>query len=237
MQRAKKLDPDWAVNFEEASVATPARATEIALMEEFGLPEFTELTGIGIGDYGIYSVSPAGVSLRASDGLASATAIEQQKINEAARRLSLNFSCAPATFMAWYDATRGVSNARAVGGRAKLGVSDFPLATGFAEALNQYEGAASNGLGPSVPSRDIVAAFKVKPGAKPNFDWWDRRLRNPARYGLAKARAARGGAKRPSRWYPTAVAAWLIDQGHLERTAAVHATRYHFSSYDVDLLG
>jgi hypothetical protein len=52
--------------------ATRARAAEIALrenalQEKFGLIEFTELTGVGHSDYGIYRIDPKGVSLRAEE--------------------------------------------------------------------------------------------------------------------------------------------------------------------------
>ena len=50
--------------------ASRARAAEIALMDEFGLPEFTELTGVGVGKFTNYSVGVAGVSLRVAEGLA-----------------------------------------------------------------------------------------------------------------------------------------------------------------------
>src|SRR5271170_1606098 len=100
--------------------ADPARAREIALLDEIGLPEFTELTGVGVGDYGIYRVSPTGISIRASESLADLTAVQQNAIHQAARFLTRSFPCAPAQLMTWYDATRG-----------EEGISDFPLARGF----------------------------------------------------------------------------------------------------------
>jgi hypothetical protein len=207
--------------------ADPARAAEIALMDEceFGLTEFIELTGIGVSSYGIYRVSTAGVSIDPEAKLGDFSAVDQVEILRANRRLSLSFPCTPAEFMTFYDATRGTN-----------GVSDFPLAKGFAEALRRHEGPSSEGAEPSVSSGRIVAAFKVRPAERENAKWWDLRLRNPRRYRLASARAARGVAKRPSRWYPVRVAGWLIDEKLIARDAVLRAMEKNFPDYDVDLL-
>jgi hypothetical protein len=208
--------------------ATPARAKEIALIEDqnFGLPEFTELTGVGVPGSGIYQVRPSGISVGPPlEKLGDFTPAEQHQIHEAARALTLSFPCTPAEFMRWYDASRGTN-----------GVSDFPLAKGFAEELRRHEGPSSGGAGPSVPSGEIVAAFKVLPADRENFKWWDLRLRNPGRYRLTSARALRGVAQRPSRWYPVLVAGWLIDEKRLARDAVLRAMRQKFPDSDLDLL-
>jgi hypothetical protein len=127
--------------------------------------------------------------------------------------------------MTFYDATGGTN-----------GVSDFPLAKGFAEELRRHEGPSSEGAEPSVSSGRIVAAFKVRPAERENAKWWDLRLRNPGRYRLASARAARGVAKRPSRWHPVRVAGWLIDEKLIARDAVLRAMEKNFPDYDVDLL-
>ncbi|MBL0290903.1 MAG: hypothetical protein IPQ15_09600 [Betaproteobacteria bacterium] len=113
------------------------------------------------------------------------------------------------------------------------GVSDFPLAKGFAEQVRR-RGDLAGRAGLSVASPEIVAAFQIK-GAE-NVGWWDRRLRNPGRYGLKIARAALGAAKLPSRWYPEVVAAWLIEEGHMERDDVVRAMKRSFPEIDTDLL-
>ena len=121
--------------------ATRARAAEIALrenalQEKFGLIEFTELTGVGHSDYGIYRIDPKGVSLRASNKLDGWPADQQNAINQVALRAALEFPCTPVAFMAWYDATRGAE-----------GASDFPLADGFAEELPRHEEPVSQSAG------------------------------------------------------------------------------------------
>jgi len=210
--------------------ASGARAAEIALMEEFGLEEFTELTGVGIGDYGIYRVGQKGVSLRASDALTSLTVEEQNAVHQLARKVTLKFPCEPATFLSWYDATRGQPSP----GRA--GISDFPLAEGFERTLRLEPSARAGKGGPSVASGEIISAFLVEENAKANYEWWNRRLRHPGRFSLIGARAAQGRAKIPSRWYPHVVAAWLIDRQHLSREVVVRVMEKRFEAFPRDLL-
>ena len=81
---------------EQGPFANRDRATEIALMDQFGLAEFTELTGVGVGDYGIYRVDPDGISLRAIESLADFTASQQNAIHQAEHTLTLGFRCTPA---------------------------------------------------------------------------------------------------------------------------------------------
>jgi hypothetical protein len=220
------------INQVNGPFATRARAAEIALMDLIDLPEFVELTGVGVGDYSIYRVDREGISLRANEHLADLAVAEQNAVLQATRRLTLVFPCAPSIFMKWYDATRGEANEG-----EPVGISDFPLAKGFAEELRRFEGSAQHSAGPSVPSGDIVAAFRVETDKRANAKWWDYRLRDPVKYRLAEARALAGSAQRPSRWYPTLVAGWLLDREHLDRDAVLRAMRQNFPGYDVDLLG
>jgi len=151
---------------------------------------------------------------------------EQVEIRRAARLLSLKFDCPPAEFMRWYNETRATN-----------GVSDFALAKGFEETLEQHGRFAGNRATPSVTSAEIVSAFRVKSDRAANKNWWGQRLRNPQRYGLTHARAATGGARLQSRWFPVQVAAWLIDRNHLRREAVDRAMRDAFPAFDADILG
>jgi hypothetical protein len=137
-------------------LADPARAGEIALMEEFGLAEFTELTGIGVSSYGIYRVSAEGVSIDPEHKLGDFSAAEQLQIQRATLRLGLRFPCAPVLFLTWYEATCGEPHE---GGRQ----SDFPLAEGFVEALQKADGLATAVRKNAVTSPKIIASFRVKP--------------------------------------------------------------------------
>ncbi len=216
--------------------ATGARASEIALMDEFGLAEFTELTGVGVGDHGIYRVGPTGVSLRVSEGGADFTPIEQHKLHQAARQLTLAFPCMPAAFMTWYDATRGTPRAGPQGQPAGRGVSDFPLAKGFAEELEAGGGAAIAMKKGSAPSSRIIAAFRVKPDLAENKKWWDNRMRHAARYKLEVARASTGRAGTASQWDPLQIAVWLVDREHLPSEKVRLAVEEHFPKIDSSLL-
>ena len=214
--------------------ATPERAAEIALMDEFGLAEFTELTGVGVGAHGIYRVSRKGVSLPASKNLSELTAAQQNAIHHATRLLTIRFPCAPADFMRWYDATRGKAPPDAP--KTRQGISDFPLAKGFAEELRRHEEPSSDSTAPLVPSGEIVAAFKVLPADRENAEWWNLRLRNPGRYRLTSARAVRGAAQRPSYWHPVRVAAWLVEEELLTREVVIRAMQKSFPNHDADFL-
>jgi hypothetical protein len=153
-----------AIHIDEVNgpFATRARAGEIALMEEFGLPEFIELRGVGVGDYSIYRVASGGISLRANECLADLSAAQQSAIFQAARSLTLGFPCKPAIFMKWYDATRGETKAGTQRPPNELGVSGLSISEGIAEELRRYAGSALQSAEPAVPSGDIVAAFRVE---------------------------------------------------------------------------
>jgi len=212
-------------------LATPTRAAELARLQDegIGLSEFIELTGVGAGCLGIYRISSNGVSVldEQAASLTDYSAGQQHDILSARRNFGLQFPCSPIELMSWYERTRE-SN----------GVSDFPLAPGFELELRRIQGAApSDRL--SVPSSKVAAAFAVKPDPAENRAWWDRRFRDPNKYGgavLTAARAAKGHQKYPSRWYPDVLAAWLVERGFLSREDVLRAIAQHFPDVDVDLL-
>jgi len=203
-------------------------------MDEFGLPEFTELTGVGVGKFSIYLLSATGISLPVAEQLADFAPRQQHEIHQAVRNVALAFPCEPAKFLEWYDATRG--NAPEGTPKGKQGVSDFPLAYGFIEELRRHEEPSSHSADPSVSSGEIVSAFRVRGDERENAKWWDLRLRNPGRYRLTRARALRGVARRPSRWHPVLVAGWLIDQKFLTHDVVQRAMARSFPDYDVGTL-
>ena len=88
----------------------------------------------------------------------------------------------------------------------------------------------------SVPSGQIVAAFRVQPDAAKNKHWWENRMRHAKRYELKDARAVPGKAKTPSRWYPLQIALWLIDKRHLSAEKVRLAVEKHFPQIDSSLL-
>lgn len=75
--------------------ANPLRAVEIALTDKFGLAEFTELTGVGAGDFSSYRVGETGISLRVTMALAGFTEVQQDAIHKAARHLTLELRGMP----------------------------------------------------------------------------------------------------------------------------------------------
>jgi hypothetical protein len=233
MPRTEKTNPDWSLKVEEVTLADASRAAEIALMEKIGLPEFGELTGKGIGNHGIYRVDQAGVSLRVSDGLATLTDVQQQMVNQAARRLTLSFTCTPAEFMAWYDATRGEKDPL---GKGKPGVSDFPLAAGFVEALEQNTPSNTTAIRDSVVSETIIAAFRMRTDDGENQQWWNERMGHASRYELEDARVSPGRAANPSRWDPLQIAIWLARKGHLAPEKVRRAFEAHFPKLDSTFL-
>lgn len=210
---------------EGGTIADPVRAAEIASMEQFGLREFIELTGIGSGQYGIYRISRDGVNVGDPDQSHQLAPKDELNILRAEDALRLDFPCSTEQFMEWYEATRGEN-----------GVSDFPLAPGFLKALIGEDESARAHLGPPVPSGKIVAAFKVKGDDRENEKWWKERMRGAIRYGLKVARASKGAAKRPPQWYPALVAGWLIDKGHLPHAIALRAVKQHFPDADTSFL-
>jgi len=215
--------------------ASPPRAAEIALMEELGLPEFTELTGVGVGKFSIYLVSSAGVSLPVAERLGDFTPYQQHQLHQAVRKLALAFPCTPAQFLQWHERTRA-SRPHPHAPPGAPACSDFPLATGFMEALSGGGGILEADLKGSVPSGKIVAAFRVKPDAAENAEWWQNRMRHALRYQLNHARASRGRAKTPSRWLPLQIAAWLVAQDHLSELRVRRAVEEHFPEIDSSLL-
>src|SRR5947207_12750643 len=89
--------------------ADRTRAAEIAGMDEFGLLEFIELTGVCAGNFGNHRISTAGVSFLLAEAvnevdLSNWTADEQTALLLANRLPMLTFPCTPDDFMSWYDA-------------------------------------------------------------------------------------------------------------------------------------
>ncbi len=241
--------------------ADSARAAEIASMDTFGLLEFTELTGVGAGDYGTYRVSTAGVSLilalhfnemelskRSAEGqpvgprvagdsqhkdmeLSNWTPEEQLVIQRAALAPALTFPCSPEGFMSWYDAIRGPD------GAGEFAASDFPLAQAFEKAVRRSEGSSSDRKRFSCTSQEIAAAFAVKTEPAKNAAWWADRLGDPAKYGkqsLVGARASKGNPRNPSRWYPDVVAGWLLEKEYLPPSAVINAMQRAFPAVEFD---
>lgn len=211
------------------------RAAEIATMKEFGLPEFRELTGIGAGRYSIYQIDANGVSPPFQDDSPDLTAAQQDELYKAKQILSLAFPCTPLEFIGWHDRTRGAKAIDASGKEAQA-PSDFPLAPGFVEALKRINQIKQRESRPSIPSPQIMAAFKVKLDPSENHKWWDTRMRDSGRYMLKNSRASPGRAKIPSYWYPDLVAAWLIESGHLSRDTVIGAVEQHFPEIETTYL-
>jgi hypothetical protein len=205
-------------------LATPERAIEIASQEQIGLLEFTELTGVGAGRFGPYRIDESGVNVDHVP-LAELPPREQISVQRAKRAHTLSFPCSPESFGDWYQATRATN-----------GVSDFPLAPAFGAEMRRRVAASSVADRPTYPSDAIVRAFTVRPGASSNKSWWDARLRDPGKYHLETARACKGKAKIPSRWYPDVVGGWLIDKGHMTRGPVVAAVTKNFPDVDVNLI-
>ena len=180
-------------------IATPARAAEIAAMDEFDLHEFIELTGVGAGIFGNYQVTTKGVTLVLANSvedanLGSWNAAEQLVILRARQRPTLSFPCSPEAFMSWYDANRGERKA------GKPVPSDFPLVAAFESVMRRRDATSSDRDRASVPSIKIIDAFAVKTDPTANAAWWRARLSDPQKYGgasLVGARARRGNPKTP----------------------------------------
>jgi hypothetical protein len=210
-------------------LASPERAREIARQKDFGLQEFVELTGVALGDYGIYHVTRKGVTLKnplSDDAIDRKLPLRAQvDVLKAEASAHLEFPCTPAQFLEWYDATRGVGHVQ------KRGVSDFPLAPGFERALLESGQSGLERLGPTVPSSAIIAAFGGKSRA-----WWDERMRKAKTYGLKDARASLGRAQRQSYWSPTLVAEWLISKNYMPRASVIKALKQHFPEADRSFL-
>jgi len=221
----------------DGPIADSTRAREIAEMDEFGLHEFRELTGIGVGTYGIYVISESGVGL-SCDGylLSDLTSRQQHDLELADKSLSLTFPCTPTQFCEWYEATRGkVDEEAPEKGRAP---SDFPLANGFKIGLERGNNRFIQDANRSATSGKIISAFQVKATATENKKWWDMRLRDPSNYGLMGARiqAGKKGRGNPSYWSPYFVAIWLADKHHMTRSAVLAAMSVHFPNIDCDNL-
>lgn len=221
----------------DGPIADPMRAKEIAEMEEFGLHEFRELTGIGVGAYSIYVISENGVGLSSDDYPQSDLTARQQHELERARKLALKFPCTPTQFSEWYEATRGeVDDKEPAKGRAP---SDFPLASGFQLVMERGNNGFIQDANKSVTSSEIISAFQVKTTAAENREWWDERLRDAKKRGLLHARlqeGRRGRGNNPSYWSPYFVAIWLIDKQHMSRNAVLAAMGEHFPQIDCDNL-
>jgi hypothetical protein len=209
--------------------ATSERASEIARMDEFGLLEFSELTGVGSVLHGIYKISEKGVRLRLDDPELNLTEQSRVSIRSMVERSALTFPCPPHDFWVWHEGTK-----------ASNGVSDFPLADGFLKALGKEVRVEIIDNVAPVPSKNIIEAFSVKDDAVENARWWSVRMRSAEKYaGLIDARAlkGKGGRGNPSYWRPMVVAAWLIDKDHLTKKTVIHAVQTHFPECNVDYLG
>ena len=208
--------------------ASRSRAKEIAQMEEFGLVEFIELTGVGSGPYGIYHIDEAGVSIRGMQGASSLSSEQEYSLRHAARKFNLSFPCTPSDFTTWYDATRGLPENPDL---AEKGISDFPLARGFLPEIDYL----STRPDKPVASPEIVAAFKVRSSVEENAKWWNERMGSAVRYGLSDCRAT-GGKGMRSTWHPVQVAGWLIGKGHLGQRQVLEVMRDKFPDYDYSYL-
>lgn len=222
----------------DGPIADPTRAKEIAEMDEFGLHEFRELTGVGAGRYGIYVISEMGVGLGSdSDHLSDLTARQQHELELARRSLTLAFPCTPELFVDWYESTQGkVDEKEPDKSRAP---SDFPLACGFRFVLERSNRTFLQDASRSAPKGKIVSAFQVKAVEAENWEWWDKRLRDPSNYGLEVARlqaGKKGRGNNPSYWSPLFVGSWLIEKQHMPRSAVLAAMSEHFPQIDCDNL-
>ena len=231
---AQKIDQ---LTMTDGPIADPMRAKEIAEMDEFGLHEFRELTGVGAGTYGTYVISERGVGLSCdSHQLCDLTARQQHELELARKLLTLKFPCTPTRFYEWYEATQGEVDEEAPDkGRAP---SDFPLASGFKMVLERGNNRFIQDATRSAPSHEIISAFQVKATATENKKWWDTRLRDPSNYGLLGARmqAGKKGRGNPSYWSPYFVANWLFLKRHMSRSAVHAAMSEHFPQIDWDNL-
>ena len=216
------------------------RAAEIALMDEFGLEEFTELTGVGAGVCSIFRVAPTGIWIWATENLAKLTPTEQIVTHRLAKVLTLGFPCTPAQFLKWYGEVHNNGLAWAAEPHPAMPIESgwrgIPIAEGFTEALNLQEGVPTPVLSDSVPSQMIVEAFRVKSDPAENAKWWDDRMRHAVRYKMRDARASRGRAGVPARWYPLQIAAWLIDKSHSSPERVRRAIEAHFPKVDSTLV-
>ncbi len=79
--------------------ATPERAREIAHLPHLKLKEFIELTGVGVGDFGIYRISQYGIHLRHSAADDALTPAQQVDALHADGELTLNFPSTPEKFL------------------------------------------------------------------------------------------------------------------------------------------
>jgi hypothetical protein len=201
------------------SLTAAERAAQIATLEQLGLLEFTELTGVGAGRYGVFRVSESGITFDQLP-LEDLPVSDQIALQRAVRELSLRFPCSPEQLMEWHTATRGTNS-----------VSDFDLAPAFEAEMRRRN--PEVGARASCPADAVVKAFAVRPTAAANKKWWDARLRDPRKYGLVAGRALKGKAKRPSRWYPDVVAGWLVDKQHMSHSAVTRAVEQHFPDVDV----
>jgi hypothetical protein len=218
--------------------AGPERAAEIAKMEEFGLPEFLELTGItlklarnqgpqadNLGTYGPYTICEGGVALPGPDELEFQLIKSRQELMAAYREsMHLTFPCAPQDFADWHVGTRPAS-----------GVGDFPINDAFFHTLKMGAPRGSVAGDTPVNSAAIIEAFAVKPDPSENRQWWTSRLRSAKKCeGLLDARVSVGAAKRPSTWNPRLVGAWLIEKRYLTKALVDAAVKKHFPGCDFE---
>jgi hypothetical protein len=85
-------------------------------------------------------------------------------------------------------------------------------------------------VGNAVSADKIAQAFRMDADEGKNNEWWRSRLADAADYGLESCRAAKGkpGIKNSSRWWPSHVAGWLVDKGHLSAKRVAASLRRHF---------
>lgn len=220
---------------EDGPFADRKRAVQIAAMDELTIDEFRQLTGVGIGNLGIYRISETGISVADSVEMTDLTAAEQQDLSDARKLLSLNFPCSPEDFTQWYEATRGEFFTK--DGVTNKAPSDFPLVAGFIDEVRRLHTPNRLTLSQAVTSKQIIAAFPVQEDIVANEGWWKTRLRDPENYGLLECRAMKGKPGRgsnPSLWYPMRIAAWLLEKKLMSNNAIAKAIENHFPCEDAE---
>ncbi len=209
--------------------ANRSRAKAIAHMDEFGLDEFIELTGIGSGRYGIYRIDDSGISIMDAGDACDLSPDREHAIRQASKKLSLRFPCSPKQFIDWYDFTKGLPS-KSKSGQEQPGVSDFPLARGFLPEIDYLSTSPDR----PVSTEQIIAAFTVGSPEESNR-WWKERMGSANRNGLTECRAT-GGRGRKSTWHPTAVATWMIGKKGFRQATVVAVMKEHFADYDISFL-
>ena len=124
----------------------------------------------------------------------------------------------------WTDFTdRREQLAQLQDARGRLAKAERDLAN-----FEQSMGSHGRGAGSTPVSAATIKARFVVPNVTHNGRWWDQRMRDAKRYGLAGSRASKGTGKRPSLWYPHRVAGWLVDKQHMTEKQVAAILRRNF---------